>query len=259
MNNTAPISKAFENGKALVTYIMAGDPTPKLSGKYILAAQKAGANLIEIGIPFSDPIAEGEVIQKASVRALSAGTTLEDVFEMAEEIAPQMHVPMVFMTYLNPVFVYGYARFFARCNSCGVSALIIPDLPFEEAADVKKHAANFGIDIISLIAPTSEQRIKEIAQQAQGFIYLVSSLGVTGMRQNISTNLPALVKQVRQATTLPIAIGFGISTKSQAADIASVCDGAIVGSALVNIIAENGENAEEAVYNFVKEMKDALK
>lgn len=258
MNNAKPVGQAFANGKALVTYLMAGDPNLAASGELMLAAQEGGADLIEIGIPFSDPIAEGEVIQDASVRALAAGTTLEGIFSMVESIRPRLRVPLAFMTHLNPVFVYGYDRFFTRCNACGVSGIIIPDLPFEEQGEVKCAAALYGIEVISLIAPTSRQRIAGIAGEAEGFVYLVSSMGVTGVRSEITTDVAALVKEIRAEAKVPVAVGFGISTPAQAAQYAAVADGAIVGSAIVRLVAQHGLAAVEPVKDFVAWLKEAI-
>lgn len=258
MNKALSVKEAFQDGKALVAYLMAGDPGVEKSGEYILRAQQAGADLIEIGLPFSDPIAEGEVIQGASVRALGAGATLEQIFCMVEKIRPQIHVPLAFMTYLNPVFVYGYDRFFSRCNNCGVGALIIPDLPFEEQHEVKAAARPYGIDIVSLIAPTSRQRIQMIAREAEGFVYLVSSMGVTGMRSEIATDIAALVREIRAATDIPVAVGFGVSTPEQAAQYAALSDGAIVGSAIVKLIAEYGDHAGNAIADFISSLKEAV-
>lgn len=258
MNKPHSVQDAFKNGKALIAYLMAGDPGMEKSGEYILRAQQAGADLVEIGIPFSDPIAEGEVIQGASVRALAAGATLEGIFTMVKAIRPQVRIPLAFMTYLNPVFVYGYDRFFSRCNDCGVSALIIPDLPFEEQQEVKDAAHAYQIDIVSLIAPTSKSRIERIAREAEGFVYLVSSMGVTGMRSEIQTDIAALVQGIRNATDIPVAVGFGISTPEQAARYAALSDGAIVGSAIVRLIAEYGNDAGEAITEFISSLKQAM-
>lgn len=251
------IQEAFCDKKAFITYLMAGDPDLAMSAEYILAAQEAGADLIEIGIPFSDPIAEGEVIQAASTRALAAGTRLDGVFDMVESIRDKMRVPMVFMTYLNPVFVYGYDRFFARCADIGICGVIVPDLPFEEQGEAKEIARKYGIEIVTLVAPTSGKRTAEIVREAEGFVYLVSSMGVTGVRREIQTDLPAIVAEIRKATDTPVAIGFGISTPEQAQRYMSVADGVIVGSAIVRIIGQHGRNAKEAVYEFIKGMKDA--
>ena len=236
------ISDAFRGKKAFIAYLMAGDPTLALSAEYILAAQEGGADLIEIGIPFSDPIAEGEEIQAASLRAINAGARLNGVFEMVASIKEKMRIPMVFMTYLNPVFVYGYDLFFARCAEIGVCGIIIPDLPFEEQSEVRDIANRRGVEVVSLIAPTSVDRIARIACAAEGFIYLVSSLGVTGVRSEITTDLHQIVAEIRKATGIPIAIGFGISTPEQAKFYSQIADGVIVGSAIVRIVGRQSTN-----------------
>jgi tryptophan synthase alpha chain len=255
MNN---IHSAFKNGKAFIAFLTGGDPSIAVSKELIGTMEKAGADLIEIGIPFSDPIAEGPVISEANIRALKAGATVEKLFALMEEVRLTVRIPLVFLTYLNPVFHYGYDAFFARCGKCGVNGIIIPDLPYEESAEVKVHAAQHGVDVISLIAPTSEARIKEIARNAEGFIYLVSSMGVTGIRNEIKMDLSAMVGAVREATHTPIAVGFGVHTPDQAREITKLADGVIVGSAIVKIIAEHGENACRPVYEYVKAMKEAV-
>ena len=252
------IIDAFECKKAFITYLMAGDPNLAVSAEYILAAQEAGADLIEIGIPFSDPIAEGEVIQAASVRALAAGTRLDGVFDMVASIKDQMRIPIVFMTYLNPVFVYGYDRFFAKCAEIGICGVIIPDLPFEEQGEAKSVAAKYKFEVVTLVAPTSEKRVIQIAERAEGFIYLVSSMGVTGVRSEITTDLSALVYEIRKYTDIPIAIGFGISTPEQARSYSAIADGVIVGSAIVRIIGEHGKDAKQAVYEYIRSMKQGF-
>jgi len=253
------ISDAFAGKKAFVAYLMAGDPTLEKSAEYILAAQRAGADLIEVGIPFSDPIAEGEVIQGASVRALAAGTTLEGVFQMLASIKDRLTVPVVFMTYLNPVFVYGCDRFFARCGECGVCGIIIPDLPFEERDEVQRDAARHAVELVTMVAPTSSERVGRIAKSAEGFIYLVSSLGVTGMRSEITTDIPGMVQEIRRCTDLPVAVGFGISTPEQAGACARDADGVIVGSAIVKLIARHGEDAGKALESYIASMKAATR
>ena len=252
------ISEAFSGKKAFVAYLMAGDPNLAVSAEYILTAQKAGADLIEIGIPFSDPVAEGEVIEAAGMRALAAGTRLDGVFDMVASIKNQMHVPMVFMTYLNPVYVYGYERFFARCADIGICGIIIPDMPFEEQGEAKAIAKKHGVEVVTLVAPTSKERVREIAQNAEGFLYLVSSMGVTGVRSEITTDLSAIVADIRKAADIPVAIGFGISTPEQAAQYSAVADGVIVGSAIVRIIANHGKNAHQSLYDYIQAMKSAM-
>jgi tryptophan synthase, alpha subunit len=252
------IGDAFRNKKAFVAYLMAGDPDLPTSAEYILTAQEAGADLIEIGIPFSDPIAEGEVIEAAAMRALNAGARLDGVFDMVESIKNKMHVPMVFMTYLNPVYVYGYERFFARCKEIGICGIIIPDMPFEEQGEAKEIAKKYGVEVVTLVAPTSKQRIAEISRRAEGFLYLVSSMGVTGVRSEITTDLSSIVAEIRKSTDVPIAIGFGISTPEQAAHYSTVADGVIVGSAIVHIIAQHGKNAHQHLHEYICLMKDSI-
>ena len=252
------IGDAFKNKKAFVAYLMAGDPDLATSAEYILTAQEAGADLIEIGIPFSDPIAEGEVIEAAGIRALTAGTRLDGVFDMVASIKDKMRIPVVFMTYLNPVYVYGYERFFARCADIGICGIIIPDMPFEEQREAKDVAKKYAVEVVTLVAPTSAQRIKEIACHAEGFIYLVSSLGVTGVRSEITTDLSSLVAEIRKSTDIPVAIGFGISTPEQAAYYSTVADGVIVGSAIVRIIALHGRSAHRSLYEYIRDMKNNM-
>ena len=253
------IAKAFDHGKAFIGFITGGDPDIETSRQCILEMIRAGADLIEIGIPFSDPIAEGVVIQAADLRALSSGTTTDKVLDMAESLRKETDVPMVFMTYLNVVFKYGYEKFFSRCQQIGMDGVIIPDMPYEEKGEADEVASKYGVDVISLIAPTSAERIKMIAADAKGFIYVVSSMGVTGVRSEIKTDLEAIVGEIKKVSDRPAAVGFGISTPEQAAKIAAYADGIIVGSAIVKIIAEYGKDAPKHVYDYVKSMKDAIK
>jgi tryptophan synthase alpha chain len=252
------IKNAFLNGKAFIGFVTGGDPDIEKTRDFVLEMVRAGADLVEIGIPFSDPIAEGPVIQRANIRALGAGTTLERLFALTEEIRRETAVPLVFLTYLNPVFNAGYGRFFARCRETGVDGLIIPDLPFEEQGEVRETASQAGVDLISLIAPTSEDRIQEIARAASGFLYIVSSMGVTGVRGEIKTDLPSIIGAVKKAAALPAAVGFGIHTPQQAAEIGKIADGVIVGSAIVRIVEEQGSQAGPHIYRYVREMKNAL-
>jgi tryptophan synthase alpha chain len=253
------IAQAFKNGKAFIGFVTGGDPHIEKTKEFILEMFRAGADMVEIGIPFSDPIAEGPVIQEANIRALSAGTTVEKLFALVEELRAVTDKPLAFMTYLNPVFHYGYDAFFKRAAAAGLDGIIIPDLPHEEQAEVKQAASAYGIDLISLIAPTSEARIREIAQTASGFIYLVSSMGVTGVRGEITTDLGSIVAAIRDVTAVPVAVGFGIHTPAQAAQMARVADGVIVGSAIVKIIAEHGDKAGPRVYQYVKEMTESIR
>ena len=252
------IADAFRNGKAFIPFITAGDPDLASTERFVLAMAEAGADLIEIGIPFSDPIAEGVVIQEADIRALRSGTTTDKVFEMVKSLRQKTDIPLVFMTYLNIVFYYGYDQFFTRCAEVGISGIIIPDLPYEEKNECAGIAAEHQVEIVSMIAPTSRERIQTIASDAEGFLYVVSSMGVTGVRQKITTDLKTIVGQIREVTSLPAAIGFGISTPGQASDMAAISDGAIVGSAIVRLIAEYGREAEEPVREYVRQMAEAV-
>ena len=252
------IAKAFENGKAFIPFLTVGDPNGDKTVEFVLEMERAGADLVELGIPFSDPTAEGVVIQDANVRALKGGMRLKGVFEVVEKIREKSQSPLVFLTYLNPVFNYGSEAFFAKCQELGVDGMICPDLPYEERGEVEEVAEKYGVDLIALIAPTSEERIQMIAKAAKGYIYIVSSMGVTGVRSKITTDIGKIVDAVRKVTDVPCAIGFGISTPEQAHEMAALSDGAIVGSAIVKIIAQYGEEAAPHVYEYVKAMKDAL-
>jgi tryptophan synthase alpha chain len=251
-------SNAAEPHKALITFLTAGDPDSESTVNYILEMEKAGADLIEIGIPFSDPTAEGPVIQNANIRALRGGMTTDGVFDIAKKVRERSQVPLAVMTYLNPVFHYGYDRFFAKCEEVGIAGIIIPDLPFEEKEEVAVPAAAHHVALISMIAPTSEERIAKIAASAQGFLYVVSDLGVTGQRREIHTNIAAMIAQIRKVSDIPCAIGFGISTPAQAAEMVAVADGCIVGSAIVQIIGEEGRNAGERLGTFVRSLKEGM-
>lgn len=252
------IKKAFENGKAFIAFITCGDPDLETTKKVVLEACKNGADLIELGIPFSDPTAEGPVIQGANIRALAGGVTTDKVFDLVRELRKETDTPFVFMTYANVVFSYGSEKFISLCKETGVDGIILPDLPFEEKEEFSPVCDKYGVDLISLIAPTSENRISMIAKEAQGFIYIVSSLGVTGTRSEIKTDLASIVKVIRENTDVPCAIGFGISTPEQAAKMAAVSDGAIVGSAIIKILEKYGKEAPKYVGEYVKSMKDAM-
>ena len=252
------IRKAFERGKAFIPFITAGDPSLEKTKEFILEMERAGADLIEVGIPFSDPIAEGIVIQEADIRALAAGTTTDKIFDMVRELREETQIPLVFMTYLNPVFHYGYEKFFSRCQEVGVDGIIIPDLPFEEKGELEEIAAAKGVDVISMIAPTSEERIQNIAKNAKGFIYVVSSMGVTGMRSEIKTDLNALLSSIKKATDVPACVGFGIHSPEQAAEVARVADGVIVGSAIVKMAEQYGGHAAPHMGAYVHKMKMSL-
>ena len=245
--------------KAFIPFITCGDPTLDFTEDALLAMQEAGADLIELGIPFSDPTAEGPVIQEANIRALSGGVTTDKIFGMVKEVRGRgLTVPLVFMTYANVVFGYGTERFAAKAAEAGVQGVILPDVPFEEKEEFSEPLAKEGLELVSLIAPTSHDRIRMIAREAKGFVYCVSSLGVTGVRSKITTDIGAMVKLVREETDVPVAVGFGISTPEQAAKMAGVSDGAIVGSAIVRLVAEHGKDAVPYAAEYVKSMADAV-
>lgn len=252
------IKEAFANGKAFIPFITCGDPDLDTTKEFVRSMVKNGADLIELGIPFSDPTAEGPVIQEANLRALKGGVTTDKIFDMVRELRTDVTVPMVFMTYANVVFSYDADKFIRTCAEIGIDGLILPDLPFEEKGEFDEICKKYGVDLISLIAPTSENRIAMIAREATGFIYIVSSLGVTGVRSEINTDITSLVKLVRENTSVPCAVGFGISTPEQAAKMASISDGAIVGSAIIKLIAQYGKKAAGPVGEYVKSMKEAL-
>ncbi|MCI8992709.1 MAG: tryptophan synthase subunit alpha [Eubacterium sp.] len=253
------IKAAFKNGKAFIAFLTCGDPDLDTTAASIRAAVQNGADLIELGIPFSDPTAEGPVIQGANLRALTGGVTTDKIFDFVQELRRDVTVPIVFMTYANVVFSYGAGRFISTCKKIGIDGLILPDLPFEEKGDFLPLCHENGIDLISMIAPTSEQRIAKIAKEAEGFLYLVSSLGVTGTRNQIKTDLISIVEVVRRNTDLPCAVGFGISTPEQAKKMADVSDGAIVGSAIVKLLEKYGTDAPGYIGAYVKKMKAALR
>lgn len=252
------INKAFENGKAFIAFVTGGDPDLETTKELIIEMEKSGADLIEIGIPFSDPVAEGPVIQEANERALGNGCTTDKLFDAIKEVRQTVKVPLVFLTYLNPIYTYGKVKFMKRCVECGIDGIIVPDLPFEEKEEIAPECREYGVDLISLIAPTSHERITMIAKEAMGFVYCVSSMGVTGVRNDITTDLKSMTDLVRKATDIPCAFGFGIATPEQAEYVARYSDGAIVGSAIVKIIAEHGKNSVPYVGEYVKKMKQAV-
>ncbi len=252
------ISKAFENKKAFIAFITGGDPDLETTEALIPRMAEAGADIIEIGIPFSDPIAEGTAIQAADERALNAGTTTDKLFEMIKRVRAKVDIPLVFMTYINPIYAYGTEKFAKKCAECGIDGMIVPDVPFEEKEEVDSICEMAGIELVSMIAPTSKERIGMIASQAKGFLYCVSSLGVTGIRSRITTNIKEMIEQVRTVSDIPCAVGFGIATPRQAHEMAEVSDGAIVGSAIVKMIEKYGKNCIEPVCEYVKEMKAGI-
>lgn len=250
------ITQVFADKKAFIGFLTAGDPTLEKTLDYILTLEKAGTSLIEIGIPFSDPIAEGPVIQQANIRSLKNKVTTDDVFAMVKEVRKHTQIPLCFMTYLNVVFHYGYDRFFQKCQEIGIDGIIIPDLPYEESHEVKDICQQYDVTLISMIAPTSQDRIEMIAQEAQGFIYMVSSLGITGMRDNqdFSNELDALCKKIKTVTDVPIAIGFGMNTPEQVREFKHYGDGIIVGSGIVNIIGQYGLDGDKALFEYVSSL-----
>jgi len=253
------MEQVFKNGKAFIPYITAGDPSLEITERLVYGMAEEGADLIELGIPFSDPVAEGPVIQAASSRALSSGTTTDGIFALVRRIRKTCQVPIAFMTYANPVFSYGYDRFLENCRDAGVDALIIPDLPFEEKGEILPFCNKYGIVLISMVSPTSGNRIEKIAREAQGFIYCVSSMGVTGVRQYIGNEAEEMVKRIREVTDVPCAIGFGISTPEQASRMAAFADGVIVGSAIVRMVEQYGTDCVPHVVEYVRMMKNAVK
>ena len=252
------IRKAFEKGKAFIAFITCGDPDLATTAEAVKEAVRNGADLIELGIPFSDPTAEGPVIQGANIRALKGGVTTDKIFDFVRELRKEVTVPMVFMTYANVVFSYGSEKFIATCKEIGMDGLILPDVPFEEKEEFQSICDRYDIDFISLIAPTSENRIAMIAKEAKGFLYIVSSLGVTGTRTEIKTDLSSIMEVVRRNTDVPCAIGFGIFTPEQAKKMAGLSDGAIVGSAIIKILEKYGTEAPKYVGEYVKSMKNAI-
>lgn len=252
------IARAFENGKAFIPFITCGDPDLETTERLIYAMEHAGADLIELGIPFSDPTAEGPVIQEANIRSLSAGTTTDKVFDLVRRVRKNTQIPLVFMTYANVIFSNGIDRFAKTAAEAGIDGIILPDVPFEEADEFEVPFAKVGIDRIPMIAPTSHERIAAIAKKAHGFVYCVSSLGVTGVRSNITTDIGAMVALVKEQQGIPCAVGFGISTPEQARTMAAQSDGAIVGSAIVKLCAQYGKDCVPYVEDYVRSMKEAV-
>lgn len=244
--------------KAFIAFITAGDPDLETTYQCILEMEKAGASLVEIGIPFSDPVAEGPVIQEANIRALNGGVNTAKVFELVERVRQVSDIPLCFMTYYNVVFHYGVEKFMAKCQDIGIDGLILPDLSFEESDEVNQFKEKYDLELISFVAPTSQNRVKMIARQAKGFIYLVSSMGVTGTRSSFAGGLEELVGLIKQETDTPVAIGFGINTPEQVKEFSQYCDGVIVGSAIIKIIEKYGQDAPKHVHEYVKEMVAAL-
>lgn len=251
------IKNAFDK-KAFIGFVTAGDPNLDKTQEFVLEMERAGASLVELGIPFSDPIAEGPVIQNSNIRALSAGCTTDKIFTMVTELREKTQIPLVYMAYANTLYKYGYEKFCNRCQEVGIDGMIIPDMPFEEKDELATIAEKYGVALISMIAPTSEERIREIAQEAEGFLYLVSSLGVTGVRNEITTDVEQIVSAIRAVTDIPISVGFGINSREQVHHYTSIADGAIVGSAIVKIIEQYQEDAAPKIYQYVSELVAGL-
>lgn len=252
------IKSAFENGKAFIPFVTAGDPDLATTEKLLIEMSKNGADIIEIGIPFSDPIAEGVVIQEADLRALASGTTTDKIFDMVKRVRSEIKCVLAIMTYMNPIFVYGTDKFMSRCSECGISTVIVPDTPFEEKQELAPYCDKHGVELVSLIAPTSHERIRMIAKEAQGFVYCVSSMGVTGVRNEITTDIGEMVSLVKSVSDIPCAVGFGISTPEQAKKMAQLSDGVIVGSAIVKIVGKYGKDCIKPVCDYVKSIKEAI-
>ncbi|MCL2576857.1 MAG: tryptophan synthase subunit alpha [Defluviitaleaceae bacterium] len=252
------IEDAFSGKKALITFIMGGDPDIQTTEKLILAMSEAGVDIFEIGIPFSDPAADGPIIQAASVRALGKGCTADDLFSMVKRLREKITKPIVFLTYANSIFAYGKERFMERCRNSGIDGVVVPDIPHEEKDELSGVCEKYGITQIALVAPTSKERVEKIALGAEGFIYCVSTLGVTGIRDEVRTNITETISKVRSVSQIPCAVGFGISTPEQARDMAAVSDGAIIGSAIVKIIGEYGYDSVEPVKQYVARVRDAI-
>ncbi|MGB4311923.1 MAG: tryptophan synthase subunit alpha [Natronincolaceae bacterium] len=252
------IRSAFTDGKAFIAFITCGYPDLETTAAAVRAAVENGADLIELGIPFSDPTAEGPVIQKANLCALNGGVTTDKIFALVKDLRRDVKVPIVFMTYANVVFSYGPERFISICQEIGIDGLILPDLPFEEKGEFLSICRQYGLALISLIAPTSKSRVGRIAKEAEGFLYIVSSLGVTGMRSEIKTDIASIVKVIRKNTDIPCAIGFGISTPEQAKEMADIADGVIVGSAIIKLLEKYGKDAPGFIGKYIKSMKNAI-
>lgn len=250
---------AKKKEKALVTFVTAGDPDLGTTEKLVLSMLESGADFVELGVPFSDPIAEGPVIQKASRRALDGGTTMGKIFGLVKRLREKTDEPLLFMMYLNTIYRFGTDRFFRLCAETGVDGVIVPDMPYEEREEIQGAADANGVFSIRLVAPTSHGRVKMIADGAKGFLYCVSSTGVTGTRGSFATNFGEFFGAIKKYAKIPCCVGFGISDPEQAKKMASYCDGAIVGSAIVKIVEREGTNAAPEVARFVRSLKDAIR
>ena len=253
------IAEAFAHGKAFIPFLTCGDPDLETTEAVVRAVAQAGADLIELGIPFSDPTAEGPVIQAASERALAAGATTDKIFEMVRRLRRDVTTPMVFMTYANVVFSYGTERFISTASEIGMDGLILPDVPYEEREEFAPVCRKYGLDLIPLIAPTSEGRIAKIAREAEGFLYGVSSLGTAGVQEELTANVDRMVRLAKEADPdLPCAVDLDVPTPDQAAAVARVADGVIVGSAIVELTGRYGQEAVPYIRDYVTDMKTAV-
>lgn len=252
------IKDAFKNGKAVIPFITGGDPSMEVTEELIYAMAEAGADLIEVGVPFSDPVAEGVVVQAANERALSAGGTTDQLFELVAKVRGRVEIPLVFLTYMNPIYTYGKEAFLRRCQESGLDGLVVPDLPFEEKEEILPECERFGVDLISLIAPTSHERITMIAKEAKGFLCCVSSMDITDVRNEVETDIREMVRLARTVSGIPCAVGFEISAPEQAKAMASLSDGAIVGSAIVELVEKYGKDSIGPVAEYVRAMKEAV-
>jgi tryptophan synthase alpha chain len=253
------LERAFGSRKALIPFVTGGDPDLATTAALVRALARAGADVVEIGVPFSDPVAEGPVIEAADERALAAGATVDGLFDLVAVLRAELDLPLVAMTYYNPVFAYGLGSFLARAAEAGLDGLIVPDLPFEESGELAGPAAACGLSLIPMVAPTtSDERLAAIAAAASGFVYCVSSMGVTGVRDELGGAAARLTAKIKALSDIPCAVGFGISTPAQAQAMAAVADGVIVGSAIVRIMAEHGRAAVPHVERFAAELRAAL-
>lgn len=253
------LQEVFNNKKAFIPFVVADDPNFDTTVDSIVTLANNGADIVEIGIPFSDPVADGPVIQDADLRAFDQGVNTNVVFDIVEKARQQTDVPIIFLTYANIPFKFGYEAFCKKCQKLDISGLVIPDLPIEEQAELRTVADQYGVHLIQLVAPTSGDRIEKIAKQASGFIYMVSSLGVTGVRNDFSKQLSDTISRIKQVTDVPVAIGFGIHSPEQAAQLSSISDGIIIGSAVVKLIAENNNGStQDDLASYARSIKEAI-
>lgn len=255
MNN---IKKAFEN-KALIGFLMAGDPDLNTTKEVIISMAKAGCDMVELGVPFSDPIAESSVVQSANLRALKSETYLKGIFDMIQEVRNTTQISIILHTYINPVFNYGYEEFFMKCSEVNVCGIVVPDLPYEEKSEIKEYADKYGVDIISFVVPENIDRVKMIAKEATGFIYFVPSIGSTSSMEGHFKEITSIIDILKENTNIPIALGFGINTTQQAEFFSEIADGIIVGNAIVKIVEKYGKDSPSQVFDYVKTMKSAMK